>query len=133
MADTVCKSKSAAMSALATIADSMGAGVQKDVLKAIMRWIDETVNDVQLPEQIEARLRKIFEGTEEEQNGKAWIDEEQADPAYVPGWPHKMIHEPKHRAQLSCQWDAKTKAWQPCYSWPPVLQKQEYKPAEEEG
>ena len=131
MADTVCKSKGVALAALDTIAGTMPRGTQKDVLIAIKKWIDENVNDVYLPEELQKKIEKIFRGTEEEQKGRAWIDKELEDPAYVPGFPHKMIHEPEHRAELVCRWNAKTKKWEPVCSWPPVAQKQAYDPKED--
>ena len=128
MTETICKSKSAALEALNTIAQSMQKGTPRDVLLAIGKWIDENVTDFLMPEETQARLKKIFEGSEEKQKGRAWEEIERSDPAYVPGenikdvlWKHhKMIVEPEHGAELKCFWNAYAKCWEPCYSWLPV-------------
>jgi hypothetical protein len=132
MTETVCKSKSAALAALDTIAGTMQRGTPRDVLLAIKKWIDENLRETFLPGDIQAELDRIFQGTEAEQKGRAWIERELSDPAYIGGIArkgdegrhyHKMIHEPKHGAELSCYWNSKTKAWEPCHTWPPIAHK----------
>jgi hypothetical protein len=132
--ETICKTKSAALAALDTIAGTMPRGTPRDVLFAIKKWINESVNDDLLPEEMQARLKRIFEGTEGEQKGRAWIEREMSDPSYIGGitiegeeghFYHKMIHEPEHGAVLDCYWNSNTKAWEPLHSWPPVLHQQD--------
>jgi hypothetical protein len=134
MAETVCKSKGAALAALDTIAETMQRGTPRDVLLAIKKWIDENLRETFLPGDIQAELDRIFQGTEAQQKGRAWIERELSDPAYVGGLPikgdegrhyHKMIHEPEHGAELDCYWNSKIKAWEPCHSWPIVTHKTE--------
>jgi hypothetical protein len=132
-ADVICKNKEAAITALDTIAGTMANGTPRDVLLAIKKWVDENVRDTQLPEEIKAKMASIFKGTEWEQKGDAWIEREMKDPAYVQGQSvkglgfehkhHKMIHEPEHGAELVCFWNAHTKAWEPCHSWPIIARR----------
>ena len=130
--ETVCKSKSAALAALDTIAGTMQRGTPRDVLTAIKKWIDENLQEALSSEALRAKLDMIFQGTEAEQKGRAWLENEMSDPAYIGGIAmkgdegrhyHKMIHEPEHGAELDCYWNSKTKAWEPNYPWPPVSHK----------
>jgi len=136
MPETICKSKSAALAALDTITEAMTNRTYKDVLLAIKKWIDENVRDVLMPEEIRAKMALVFQGTEGEQKGRAWIDREMSDPAYKGGNKvegdashrlHKMIHAPEHGAELQCFWNAHTKTWEPAEPWPPVSHKRKAK------
>jgi hypothetical protein len=121
MADITCTSKSSALEALTAIAATMKKGTPRDALTSIAVWINECVPNVMMPEEVQERLKKIFEGSEEQQKGRAWVETEESDPAYVPGenvkgvsWKHhKMINEPEHGAELPCYWDSNSKAWVP--------------------
>ena len=131
MADITCTSKSSALEALTAIAATMQKGTVRDALASIAAWINETVVDVLMSEETQQRLERIFLGSEEEQKGRAWIEREESDPAYVPGenvkgvlWKHhKMIHEPDHGAEIKCFWNAYEKYWEPCLPWEPVSKK----------
>ena len=59
MPETICKSKGAAMAALETIAGVLS-GTQREVLKAITKWIDENVNETLPWPEMEAKIKKIF-------------------------------------------------------------------------
>jgi len=136
MPETICKSKSAALAALQTLADTMTKGTYKDVLLAISKWIDENVRDVLTPEE-KAKMALIFQGTEGEQKGRAWVEREMKDPAYKGGIAvkgdnegrryHKMIREPEHGTELQCFWNAHSKTWEPCQPWPSVSHKRKAK------
>ena len=137
MADTVCKSKGAAMAALETIAGVLS-GTQREVLKAITKWIDENVTDLYFPNAMMEKLKKIFKETEAEQNGREWVTNELHNPAYIHGEKkkdgrvyHKRFNEPKDGAELRCFWSAITKAWEPCEFWPPVSHQQAHNPQED--
>jgi hypothetical protein len=78
-------------------------------------------------EKTRARLQEIFEGTEEQKKGRAWLEREMSDPSYKGSTEgnlhhhhHEMIHEPEDSAELGCFWNAKYKAWEPCCGWPGV-------------
>ena len=129
MPETICKSKGAAMAALETIAGVL-TGTQREVLKAITKWIDENVNDTLLPEEMLARINRIFEGTEAEKAGKRWYENEISNPAYTRPKEdkdghlyHKMFNEPEDGAVRQCFWSAKYKRWEPEEIWP-IIQHQ---------
>jgi len=135
-----CKTKSAALAALAAIAGTMR-GTQRDTLRAVAAWITESMNDDVLPGDMAARIQRIFEGTPEEQAGRRWIESELHNPAYTAGtaiegqpgrFIHKMINEPEPGAEYPCFWDTNTKAWQPDHPWPPFLPQTDF-PDNEEG
>jgi len=93
-----------------------------------------------MPEEMQARIKRIYEGTPAEQAGRAWIENELNDPAYTAGIPvdneghfiRKPITEPEHGAEMVCFWDSHSKAWQPDYPWPTVLPQEDYKGEREE-
>jgi hypothetical protein len=129
MTETVCKTKSAAMDALEVIAGTMQRGTPRDALLAIKKWIDDNVQERFYSEELKAKLKRIFQGTDAEQKGREWIERETGDPAYTSGaaikgdegrYHHETIHEPEHGAELDCFWNSKTKAWEPSYAWPVV-------------
>jgi len=136
MAGTVCKSKSAALAALDAMAGSMTNATFKEALLAIKNFVDENVRNVLMPEEIKAKMALLFQGTEGEQKGRAWVEREMKDPAYKGGTElkcdashrlHKMINEPEHGAELECFWNAQSKTWEPCQPWPPVSHKRKAK------
>jgi hypothetical protein len=123
----VCKSRAAALAGLETIAASMPRGTQRDALLAVRDWITENLPPDFDEKTIES-IQKIFEGTEEQKKGRAWLDREKSDPAcvgstegYLHHHHHEMIHEPEDGAELDCFWNAKYKAWEPIGCWPDVL------------
>jgi hypothetical protein len=129
MNNLVCKSKSAALSTLDTIAGNMEAGIQKTAIAAVRDWLVENMPKEFGPD-IAKRLEAVFEGTEEQQKGRAWLEREMSDPVYrgsTEGNLHhhhrKMLREPENGAELECFWNAKYKAWDPCYGWPDVTHK----------
>ena len=138
MADNkvVCSTRKAATTALETIAGILPRGIQRDSIIAVIEWINGNYPP-DYTEETKQRILKIFEGTEWEQKGRAWIEKEMNDPAYEHGTPaatsgtgslhflHKMINEPEDGAELTCFWNAETKAWQPCEAWPQILQQTE--------
>lgn len=129
MADIVCRSKGAALSALDIIAENTPMGTQRDTLLAVRRWVNQNSEGAEIPEAAMERLRRIFKGSEEEKKGRAWIERETGDPGHTPGRAttstdegnchmlHETIHEPEDGAELKCFWDAGTKAWQPVHCW----------------
>jgi len=118
MADVI-KSKGAVLSVLDIIANALPK-TQRDALIAVKRWVSENASEGSISEEAKERLKRIFEGSKEQQEGKKWIEREQSDPAYKPGFPHKMIHKPADRAELTCRWYSKTGRWEPCEPWPIV-------------
>ena len=131
MTETVCKSKSAALAALDVVAETMQKGTARDVLLAIKKWISENISDTLLPEEVQQRIKLIFEGTAGEQKGRAWIQKELENSSYIPGYPHKTITEPEDGAELSCVWSAERKAWEPTCSWLPITPRQDEAPDED--
>jgi hypothetical protein len=141
MADNsiVCKSRAAAFAGLETIADSMPRGIQRDTLIAIRDWIVENMPP-SFDEKMIEKIQKIFEGSEWQQKGRAWLDREMENPAYGGSTEghlhhkhHEMIREPEDGAELDCFWNAKYKAWEPIgYCWPDVQHKTDGVSGEEE-
>jgi hypothetical protein len=142
MAAIVCKSKGAATAALETIAGIMPEGTQRDSLLAIKVWIERNTSQEYGSGALEAKLKMIFEGSEWEKKGKAWLDREMEDPRYPESGGklapdghhrrHKMINEPEDGAEQDCFWNAGTKAWEPIgYYWPVCLHKTERKLGDE--
>jgi hypothetical protein len=69
-------------------------------------------------------INRIFEGTEGQKKGRAWLDKEMEDPAYIGHGSnhHEFIHEPEDGAELDCVYMAKYRKWVPVgYGWPDVL------------
>jgi hypothetical protein len=90
------------------------------------------VDDDTLSEERQVQIKRIYEGTETEQAGQAWIESEMSDPAYTGGvaiedgrFHHEMINEPQHGAELPCYWNSNIKAWEPVYPWPDILRQTE--------
>jgi hypothetical protein len=127
MADFECKNKTIALTVLDTIAASMK-GTQRTALFAVRKWVDKNVPPEPDQETREMVMR-IFEGSEWEQKGRAWLDREMDDPSYegsTDGYlhhkHHEMIHEPDDGAELDCFWNANYKTWEPIgYGWPDVF------------
>jgi hypothetical protein len=122
----ICKSRAAAFAGLETIANGMSGGTQRDALIAIKNWMEKNLFR-EFDEKTIERLQKIFEGTEEQKKGRAWLEREMNDPSYEGSTEgnlhhhhHEMIREPEDGAELDCFWSAKYKAWEPCYGWPGV-------------
>jgi hypothetical protein len=122
----ICKSRAVAFAGLETIASSMPKGTQRDALLAIKNWMEENLPS-DFDEKMIKRIKSIFEGTEEQKKGRAWLDRETSDPFYEGSTEgnlhhhhHEMIHEPEDGAELDCFWNAKYKAWEPCHGWPGV-------------
>jgi hypothetical protein len=122
----ICKSRAAAFAGLETIASSMPRGMQKDALTAIKNWVQENLSP-DFDEKTTEKLQKIFEGSEEQQKGRVWLEREMSDPSYEGSTEgnlhhhhHEMIHEPEDGAEFVCFWNAKYKAWEPCCGWPGV-------------
>jgi hypothetical protein len=135
----ICKSRAAAFSGLETIAASMPRGTQRDALIAIKNWIEDN-SPTDFNEKTIERLQKIFEGSEEQKKGRAWLERETSDPSYEGSTEgnlhhrhHEMIHEPEDGAELECFWNAKYKAWEPRrYGWPDVTHNTSRHSGEEE-
>ena len=129
----ICNGKAAAIGVLETITANMPMGTQKDALLAVINWIKETASEGFTTPEAESKLKEIFEGSEWEKKGKAWLDREMEDPRYPEeggtvtsdGYHrhHEMINEPPSGAELNCFWNAEKKAWEPSCSWPVCSQK----------
>jgi hypothetical protein len=127
MADFECKSRAIALTVLDTIAANME-GTQRTALFAVRKWVDENVPP-DPDQETREKLMRIFEGSEWEQKGCAWLDREMEDPSYEGGTEgnlhhkhHKMIREPEDGAELACFWNARYTAWEPIgYGWPGML------------
>jgi hypothetical protein len=123
--ELVCKSKSAALCVLNTMADNMPGGTQRDALIAVKNWMADNIPADYDSETLK-KLAAVFEGTEEQKRGRVWLEHEMSDPSYEGSKEgslhhrhHKMIHEPEDGAELDCFWNAKYKAWEPIgYGWP---------------
>jgi len=153
--ETVCRDKAVALSLLGAICEHTRAGAKLAALRSVMDWIQKTVNEIPddrdfniviLPpgsdcmlrkKETKQRIQKIFEGSEFEQKGMAWLNQEMNDHRYVPGalasdgchCSHAMINEPQDGAELACFWNAGKQAWEPIgYYWPPVLPRQDFEP-----
>jgi hypothetical protein len=98
MNDLICKSKSAALSALDTIAAGMGAGTQRAAILAVKEWIVENTQGEQSQDEIRAELRRIFEGDNSDRLAREWK---------ARGGP------PPHGARIKCLWNSETKEWEP--------------------
>jgi len=140
MTETICKSKSAALAALDTIAGTMTRGTQKEALCAIKDWIEKNFPQ-DLNEETKEKIEKIWQGSEWEQAGRQWLDQEMADPRYVPGTlasdgchlSHTMINEPGDGSELVCYWHSGAGKWEPIgYFWPDIQQRQDIEPDEGE-
>jgi hypothetical protein len=126
-----------ALTALDTIAANME-GTQRAAVLAVRKWVDENVPS-EPDQETRERLKRIFEGSEWEQKGRAWLDQETSDPAYkgsTEGYlhhkHHEMIHEPEDGAELDCFWNAEYKAWEPMGDgWPDVLHRRSFEDTEE--
>jgi hypothetical protein len=137
MADFECKSRTMALTVLDTIAANMK-GPQRTALIAVKAWVEDHIRPEPDRETREALLR-IFEGSEWEQKGRAWLDREMSDPAYKGSAEgnllhkhHEMIHEPEDGAELNCFWNAKYKAWEPMgMGWPDGLPIKPFEDTEE--
>jgi hypothetical protein len=130
----ICKSRAAASAALETIAASMPRGTQRDALLAVKNWIEENLPP-DFDEETIKKIQRIYEGTEEQKKGRAWLDNEMEDPAYVGRGSdhHEFIHEPENGAELDCYYSAKYEKWIPVgYGWPPVLHQTDGFPGEGE-
>jgi hypothetical protein len=122
----ICKSRAAAFEGLETIANGMPRGTQRDAIIAIRNWLEENIPS-DFDEKTRERLQKIFEGSEEQQKGRAWLEREMSDPSYE-GSPegnlrhhhYEMLHAPDDGAELYCFWNAEYKAWEPCCGWTDV-------------
>jgi hypothetical protein len=132
--DLVCKSKSVALSILNTMINHLSGGTQRSALIAVRNWLVENLPPG-FDEETKEIIQKIFEGSEEQQKGRAWLEKEMRDPAYVGHGSdhHEFIHEPENGAELDCYYSAKYKKWIPIgYGWPLVLHKTDGTPGEEE-
>jgi len=137
--EITCKTKAAALAALAAIAEPMR-GMQKDALRAVAAWITETISNDVLPEEVQKRIESIFQGTPGEQKGRAWLHREMEDPKYTAGiaasdgehYRHITINTPENGSELLCFYCAETKQWEPVgYYWPPVEPQSEFPDNEE--
>ena len=129
-----CNSKAAATAALETIAGILPRGTQRDALLAVISWISENIAP-DFTEETKARIQSIFEGSEWEKKGRAWLDREMEDPRRSEKggdlasdghhYSHEMINEPEDGAELECFYHAGKKRWEPVgYGWPPCLHQQ---------
>jgi hypothetical protein len=138
MANFECKNRAMALTALDAIASSLQ-GAQQAAVLAVKVWVEANAPPEPDRETWE-RLKRIFEGNEWEQKGRAWLDQETSDPTYEGSTEgdlhhkhHEMIYEPEDGAELDCFWNAKYKAWEPIgYGWPGVLHKTDGASGEEE-
>jgi hypothetical protein len=129
----ICNGKAAAIGVLETFTQVLPRGTQKDAILAVINWIKETASEGFTTPEAEARLKEIFEGSEWEKKGQAWLDREMEDPRYPEKsgaiasdghhHSHDAISEPEDGAELNCFWSAEKKAWEPSYSWPVFSQK----------
>ena len=122
----VCKNRMAALSALDTMAANMPRGTPHDALIAVRDWMLENMPRDFDPKTVK-KIQSIFEGTDGQKRGRAWMEKELEDPAYAGhGGDHpEFIHEPEDGAELNCVYRAKYKKWVPVgYGWPGVLHKQ---------
>jgi fructosamine-3-kinase len=100
----VCKTRTAALVAIDTIAGNMYSGTQRDALLAVKMWIEDNTRSEQNQEEFEAKIAKLFKKTEAEQKGWDWYcrGSKKVNGELVPA-------EPEDGAEWKCAWNAKKK------------------------
>jgi hypothetical protein len=96
--DFTCKTRAAALSALEAIAENTPPGTQRLALLAVKGWIEENTQPERSWPEVTAKLKKIFEGDEHDQLGRAWSENGGV---------------PAHGARVHCIWNSRTKKWEP--------------------